>query len=384
MFGKPGAWVALLWSAAAFSALRGYSGVPGMPDGMPPRPVWCWAVVAVAVATGLGASTLVCRRPLIALHLLVVSAVVLVLAVGSNAIAGRPDQAVALFLLPAGVVFARVVIIDPPRAWFAGLASLLAAVPVSALLRDLSGQPDGFHPTAWLAFAVLPTVVAGLVGFLIRQAGDYARRLSEQAAEQAVVAERLRISRELHDHVAHSVGVIALQAGAAARVMDTRPEQAREAMRAIEMVSRDTLSGLRRMLGGLREAPLQPPPGLADVDELVGAAQAAGMTVDVTWTGDRRVLAADVELSAYRIIQESLTNVLRHAGAGTCRVSVDYGPAELAIEVVDDGRGGDPAGGGFGLVGLRERVALVNGTITAGSRHGGGFAVAARLPVEVT
>ncbi|MFC4068854.1 histidine kinase [Actinoplanes subglobosus] len=384
MFGAPGAWVALLWSAAAFAALRGYSGVPGMPDGLPPRPAWCWLLAAVAVITGLAASTLVRRRPLTALHLMLLAAVGLVLAVGSDGIPNQPDQSVALFLLPAGIVFARVVIVDPPRAWFAALVSMLAAVPVNAGLRVLLRQPDGFQPTAWLAFAVLPTVVAGLLGFSVRQARDYARRLSEQAAEQAVVAERLRISRELHDHVAHSVGVIAMQAGAAARVMDTQPERAREAMLAIETVSRDTLSGLRRILGGLRETPLQPPPGLADVGELVGAAQAAGVTVDVAWSGERRALAAEVELSAYRIIQESLTNVVRHAGAGLCRVSVDYGPAELAIAVVDDGRGGDTGGGGFGLVGLRERVALVNGTLTAGARPGGGFEVAARIPVSAS
>ncbi|MEU4428183.1 sensor histidine kinase [Actinoplanes sp. NPDC024001] len=391
MFGAPGAWVALLWSAAAFSALRGYSGVPGMPSGMPARPAWCWALVVAAVVTGLGASALVRRRPLAALHLLVVSAVVLVIAVGADGIAGDPDQAVALFLFAAGVVLARVVVVLPPWAWAAALVPMLAALPVSTVLRAVLGQPDPagdvslrLEGTDWLAFAVLPTLVAGLLGFSVRQARDYARRLSEQAAEQAVVAERLRISRELHDHVAHSVGVIALQAGAAARVMDTQPERAREAMRAIETTSRDTLSGLRRMLGGLREpgeaaAPLQPAPGLADVGELVGAARAAGVAVDLTWSGEQRALSAEVELSAYRIIQESLTNVLRHAAAATCRVSVDYRPAELAIEVVDDGVGGDPSGG-FGLVGLRERVALVDGTITAGSRPGGGFAVAARLP----
>ncbi|WP_197686178.1 sensor histidine kinase [Actinoplanes derwentensis] len=187
----------------------------------------------------------------------------------------------------------------------------------------------------------------------------------------------------MHDHVAHSVGVIALQAGAAVRVMDSQPERAREALRAIEATSRDTLSGLRRMLGGLRqvgEAPLRPAPGLADVDRLVGAATAAGVAVALTVTGERRILASDVELSAYRIIQESLTNVLRHAQAETCRISVDYGPGELAIEVVDDGRGGDPVTGGFGLAGLRERVALLNGTITAGARRGGGFRVTAWLP----
>jgi signal transduction histidine kinase len=388
----PGFWPVLIWVLAALGAVRGYTGVPGMPAGLDPRPAWCWALIALAAATALAAGTQVRHRPLAALYLMVVSAVVVALAVGTDGLAMHPEHLLAVFLLAADLVLARVVVTRPPWTWVAALAPVLAAFPVAAVLRVVFRQPDpagavvfDLDGTVWLALAVLPALVAGLLGFSVRQARDYARRLSEQAAAQAVVAERLRISRELHDHVAHSVGVIALQAGAAARVMDTQPERARDAMRAIETTSRDTLSGLRRMLGGLRdapEAPLQPAPGLADVDQLVGAAAAAGVAVDYSVRGERRVLAAEVELSAYRVIQESLTNVLRHAGAERCRVSVDYGPSELAISVVDDGRGGDPAGGGFGLVGLRERVALVNGTFTAGARGGGGFQVAACLPIE--
>ncbi|GAB7045135.1 heme exporter protein CcmD [Catenuloplanes indicus] len=387
----PGGWVALLWSIAVFWALRGYSGLPGLPSVLSPRPIWCWAVVAAAAATGLGASTQVRRRPLTALYLLVVCAIAVVLAVGPQGLAAHPDQMLGLFLLAADLVLARIVMTRQPRAWSAALLPVLAALPVAALLRVVFRQPFPsddvgvtIDETVWLAYAVLPAMVAGLLSYSVRQGREYARRLREQAAEQAVVAERLRISRELHDHVAHSVGVIALQAGAAARVMESQPERAREAMRAIEATSRDTLAGLRRMLGSLRhaeQAPLRPAPGLADLDQLVAAATAAGVAVDLTVSGEQRTLAADVELSAYRIIQESLTNVLRHADAETCRISVDYGPGELAIEVADDGCGGDPATGGFGLTGLRERVALVNGTITAGTRRGGGFRVAARLPV---
>ncbi|WP_326552627.1 sensor histidine kinase [Micromonospora sp. NBC_01813] len=386
-----GAWTALIWSIGAFSTLRAYSGLPGMPSGLPAPPSWCWVLAAVAVVTGLGATTQVSRRPLATLHLMVVSAVVLVLAVGTEGIANHPDQVLSLFLLAADVVLARIVVTRPPWVWGVALVSVLAAMPVSAVLRAVFRQPGksgetGLHFdwTVWMAIAVLPAVVAGLLGYSIRQTREYARRISEQAAEQAVVAERLRISRELHDHVAHSVGVIALQAGAAARVMDSQPDQAREALRAIETTSRETLSGLRRMLGGLRqaeEAPLRPAPGLADVERLVGTATAAGVVVDLTVSGERRALPADVELSAYRIIQEALTNVLRHAHAETCRISVEYSASVLAIEVVDDGQGGELADGGFGLTGLRERVALVNGTITAGTRRGGGFQVTARLPV---
>ncbi|MFC7529699.1 sensor histidine kinase, partial [Actinoplanes sp. GCM10030250] len=127
---------------------------------------------------------------------------------------------------------------------------------------------------------------------------------------------------------------------------------------------------------------LRPTPSLADLDDLIQTTTAAGVAVDMRWLGHRRSLPADVELSAYRIVQESLTNVLRHAGAGACQVSVGYGPGELAIEVVDYGHGTTATGSGFGLIGLQERVALLNGTMTAGPRDDGGFQVAARLPVE--
>jgi signal transduction histidine kinase len=379
------------------SALRGYSGVPGMPSGLPPRSALVWAVVAVTAVGGLAASTQARHRPLVAVPLLVGCATGIVLVLGTRSLALAPDTALTQFLLSADVVLGYIVATRPPWTWFAGLVPVLATQPVSACLRMLTGQPDGhghtgpgLHATAWVAYTVLPAFVAGLLGYSVRQARSYAARLSEQAAAQAVVAERLRISRELHDHVAHSVSIIALQAGAAARVFGTQPERAREAIRAVETTSRDTLSGLRRMLVGLRHPddgpadgdalPLHPASGLADVDRLIVATTAAGVDVDLCWSGDRRPLPADVELSAYRIIQESLTNVLRHSGAAACRVSVAYHPAELAIEVVDDGRGDSAPAGGYGLLGLRERVTLLQGTFTAGDRPEGGFQVAVRLP----
>ncbi|WP_197686179.1 hypothetical protein [Actinoplanes derwentensis] len=190
-----GAWTALIWSIAAFSTLRAFSGVPGMPSGMPSPPAWRWALAAVAVATGLGASTQASRRPLIALHLMVVSAVVLVLAVGTEGIANSPDQVLSLFMLAADVLLAHIVVTRPPWAWGVALIPVLAVLPVSVALMAFFQQPGlQVNGTVWLAFAVLPVLVAGLLGFSIRQAREYARRLSEQAAEQAVVAERLRIS----------------------------------------------------------------------------------------------------------------------------------------------------------------------------------------------
>ncbi|WP_242904751.1 sensor histidine kinase [Actinomadura terrae] len=231
-------------------------------------------------------------------------------------------------------------------------------------------------------------VAAWTVGNSARERREHARELSEQATAQAVTAERLRIARELHDMVAHSIGIIAIQAGVGSRVIDTQPGEARKSLDAIEATSRETLSGLRRMLGALRRAdtpgtaPLDPAPGLADLDRLVAATADAGVRVDVHWRGERRPLPPDIDLSAFRIVQEAVTNVVRHAGTPACEVHVDYRDDELSVEIVDDGVGVADPGSGFGLVGMRERVGLLKGVLTAGPRPGGGFRVAARLPLE--
>ncbi|MFJ9690614.1 sensor histidine kinase [Kitasatospora sp. NPDC101183] len=235
---------------------------------------------------------------------------------------------------------------------------------------------------------VVITFIAWILGSWIRLRQHHAETLRAQVVIQAVQAERLRIARELHDMVAHSVGVIAIQAGAAARVIETQPAGAREALKAIEFTGRDTLAGLRRMLVALREADgdggrTAPAAGLADIEKLLAVAGDAGVHVDIRWRGEQRPLPAEIDLSAYRIIQESLTNVLRHAGATTCRIDVDYVEDGLAIEVLDDGRGGagTGAGSGYGIVGMRERVGLLHGQFSAGPGPEGGFRVAARLPV---
>ena len=205
------------------------------------------------------------------------------------------------------------------------------------------------------------------------------------------MAERLRIARELHDIVAHSIGVIAIQAGAGRRVFDARPAQARDALAAIEATSRETLSGLRRMVTGLRladpdpapgQAPLGPAPGLADIERLAATTLDAGVRVDVDWHGSREPLPADIDLSAFRIVQEAVTNVVRHAGTDRCLVCIGQHDGQLSIEVTDGGRGsGGAAGTGYGITGMRERAALLGGDFSAGPRPGGGFRVAARLPV---
>jgi signal transduction histidine kinase len=240
------------------------------------------------------------------------------------------------------------------------------------------------------------TIIAWLIGDSIRQAQAQAQLRRVQADAQTVMAERLRIARELHDIVAHSIGIIAIQAGAGRRVFDAQPAQARDALAAIEATSRETLSGLRRMVTGLRLAdpdpapgvgsgqmPLGPAPGLADVERLAATTLDAGVRVDVDWRGSREPLPADIDLSAFRIIQEAVTNVVRHAGTGRCRVCIGQHDGQLSIEVTDDGRGGGVAGTGYGITGMRERAALLGGDFSAGPRPGGGFRVAVRLPVPV-
>ncbi|MFB9526608.1 sensor histidine kinase [Nonomuraea roseola] len=266
------------------------------------------------------------------------------------------------------------------------VAGVTLAVQEAAWHLDL--WRNGYRALApgFLALTILLAafvVLAWLAGAAIRQRREYGQALRAHAAAQAVTAERLRIARELHDMVAHSIGVIAIQAGAGRRVIDAHPAQARDVLDAIETTSRETLKGLRSMVGVLRrsEAP-SPQVGLASLDRLMATTTAAGVHVDLRWQGERRPLPAPVDQSAFRIVQEAVTNVVRHAGTPHCHVSIDYGGEELRIEVVDDGRGTTTAeGDGFGIPGMRERVALLNGHFIAGPRPEGGFRVAARLPI---
>ncbi|WP_328463169.1 sensor histidine kinase [Streptomyces sp. NBC_00448] len=172
--------------------------------------------------------------------------------------------------------------------------------------------------------------------------------------------------------------------------METQPAETRKALDAIEATSRETLSGLRRLLGALRETdtdggepPRDPAPGLADLGGLVTTTHEVGVRVEVRWKGQRRPLAPDIDLSAFRIVQEAVTNVVRHSGTRDCAITLDYRQDALLVEVVDLGCGGRPstASGGYGIVGMRERVSLLHGEFSAGPRPGGGFRVAARLPL---
>jgi signal transduction histidine kinase len=269
----------------------------------------------------------------------------------------------------------------------AGLLILLLDVPSTGMHLDGIVEPAIAPVTVAVPLVI---VIAWLIGNSIRQAQAQAELVRAQAAAQTVMAERLLIARELHDIVAHSIGIIAIQAGSGRRVFDACPDEARDALATIEATSRETLSGLRRMVTGLRradpgpglgQARPDPSPGLAGIERLTATTLAAGVTVDVDWHGCRKPLPADIDASAFRIIQEAVTNVVRHAGTGQCRVLIDQQDGELSIEVTDSGRGGGPAGIGYGITGMRERAALLGGDFCAGSRPGGGFRVAARLPL---
>ena len=206
-----------------------------------------------------------------------------------------------------------------------------------------------------------------------------------EEAKRAVAEERLRIAQDLHDVVAHSMGVIAVQAGVGAHVIDTDPVEAKKSLEAISQTSRSTLAEIRRMLGVLREdenASYEPAPGLADLDRLVRDVEGAGLDVDVRNEGPHTQLPPGVDFTAYRIVQEALTNVLKHAGHAHASVVVGYEENALRLEIADDGRGvnGRAAPGGHGLMGMRERVGVYGGSFEAGPRTGGGFRVAVRIP----
>jgi signal transduction histidine kinase len=225
-----------------------------------------------------------------------------------------------------------------------------------------------------------------LVGRTIRS------RLREQRQRErvAVEEERARIARELHDVVAHSVGAMVAQAQGAQRMLDRDPERARDALESIERTGRTALGEMRRSLGVLRRpdgaAPLTPQPGMDALDALIEQTRRSGLTVELVTEGEPAPLPAGVDLSAYRIVQEALTNTLKHAGPVCARVAVRYGGGELELEISDDGapgraRNSAAIAGGHGLVGMRERVALYGGDLHADHRPGGGFVVRASLPL---
>ncbi|MGW8378315.1 sensor histidine kinase [Streptomyces sp. ODS28] len=414
---SPGRWTGLVWAGAmVFAYLDEFFVLPGdtvRDDQIVPvfdMTFLSWALLLGAAALVLAACRLLERRPLPAYALLLLGS-----AAGASLLGQASQFPLVQFLAPdVALYFIAAAASRRVSVCAAGMAYGVLAIPLAVRLAG-----GGTINTAGQLAVALTVLVAWLLGNSARQSRLHARRASAQAAVQAVTDERLRIARELHDVVAHTLGIVALQAGAARRVIDSRPQQAREALGEVENASRETLSGLRRMLGALREAeagsgsagagsvgagsvgagsvgagsvgagsveaPLHEAPGLGQLDRLAAATTAAGVRVAVEWKGERRSLPPDLDLAAYRIVQESVTNVLRHAEARSCLVRVDYRERELALDITDDGRGTGSAPSatdyGYGLAGMRERVALLHGEFSAGPRPGGGFRVAARLPL---
>jgi signal transduction histidine kinase len=266
---------------------------------------------------------------------------------------------------------------------YLALGGALAFVTISSITDAVAVAAAGF--------GLLLTLCIWYVGRLVRIRGERAAQLErEHAAEarRAVVEERTRIARELHDVVAHRVSLMTVQAGAAKTVAADDPEGASQAMQAVETAGRQALDELRHLLGVLRpeaeaEA-LGPQAGLADVPRLVEQLRAAGLDVTLTMDGEPADLPAPVDLSAYRIVQEALTNALKHAGPGArTEVRLHTDDRGVDIEVLDDGRGATTlTGSGHGIIGMRERALLLGGRLDAGLRPGGGFQVVARLPVR--
>jgi len=265
----------------------------------------------------------------------------------------------------------------------AGMVVALLTMPGVTWLNALS---------AWVALSVvwIVAVVIRLYRGSIERAERRAALFAadrEARAREAVAEERARLARELHDSVGHALNVVVLHAGAAQRIIDKRPELAREALDSIETASRQALGDIERMLGILRapdeDACCDVVPGLAQLETLCGQVCEAGLPVVLTVEGEARALPASLDLTAYRIVQESLTNTLKHAGKTHASVAVRYEQDALAIDVIDDGRGvsAGAVGEGRGLVGMGERVATFRGELEAGPRAEGGFAVRARLPL---
>jgi signal transduction histidine kinase len=415
------------------------------------------------------------RNPTLMLIVLLVSSLFVTALTG-------PDSGSLTYFLPVAYVLYLVAATYGRRR---EAVRVLAAVFVTLIADNVlvAAGWHGFEPGA-LVSVTLGLTISWTVGYTVRERRSYAVRLQDEAASKAVAQERLRIARELHDVVAHSMSVIAVQAGYGQYVIDSQPGDARAALGAIQATSREALDEMRRMLGALRQAeesdaagsavapgvsrgvpsgassgaspavspagnaaarpvaaaggrgaPLFPAPGLAELDRLLSRTAGAGVRVDLTRVGQPRDLPAGVDLSAYRIVQEALTNVVKHARTSSCRVLIGYGDDELTIEITDNGAGlpvpelaaagvaghtaggghaggghagaghdgaaARPAagpwagggqawtavgasvapGGGHGIIGMRERVSLLGGEFSAGPLPGFGFQVTARIPL---
>jgi signal transduction histidine kinase len=309
--------------------------------------------------------------------------------------------------------FAMLVIIYTVASNGPGWASRLALVgglcasPI-ATLRWPGSHQDHWGNLISMVFLTIPFALAWVIGDSLRTRRAYYAQLEERAArlqrereaqsKAAVAAERARIARELHDVVAHNVSVMVVQADGAAYVLDASPEQAKQALETISSTGRQALAEMRRLLGLLRSSDdaggeYVPQPGVDELSDLIEQVRGAGLPVRFEVAGESRPLPSGVELTAYRIVQEALTNTRKHGGPEvSASVRIGFGEHELALLIEDDGRGaqhelyeeGGEDGLGQGLIGMRERIGMVSGTLDAGPRPGGGFRISAVLPIKTT
>jgi signal transduction histidine kinase len=295
----------------------------------------------------------------------------------------------SLFPIGMAVAFLLGNLRDGPRSAF-GLAVVVGSAAI--IVYEIPG-----HTTAELIFVPLEFAISWLAGFAFRERAEQAEaaemratlaeRERDAAARVAVAEERARIARELHDIVAHAVSVMVLQIGAVRHKLPKTLEDDKNALTDVERAGRTALAEMRRLLGAMRRdgdgVELGPQPGLDRLDALVDEVGRAGLPVNVHFGGDRFPLPRAIDLSAYRIIQEGLTNTLKHARASHADVIVRYGSSELQIEIRDDGRGATTTDGpGHGLVGIRERVKIYGGEMTTDTARGGGFVLSTRLPLR--
>jgi signal transduction histidine kinase len=381
---RPGHWIAIDAVIAVLLLL-----VSGGPADIPDLPRWAAAVI-VALAVLPAAARRRWPRAVLALT-----------AAGWAAMAAlsfsvEPPLALAfvMYLIPV-----RLTRTEALRLLAGSLVVTAAGVIAFGLVRHGSYGTGGMRAAAGLGLeSGLLIVSAWMIGYLVRLQRAYAAGLREQgdrqAEEQLAEArranseERLRIARELHDVVAHSMSLIAVQAGVANYVVGEHPEEAARALSSIEETSRGALREMRALLGVLRaegDEALVPAPGLADLKSLVDRTAEAGVRVHLEVRGDRPRLSAGLDLAAYRVVQEAVTNVIKHAATDRCRVTVSYATDTLDLEITDGGVGPGPAGrdpaAGHGLTGMRERVGMYGGKLSATPLPGGGFRVAARFPL---
>lgn len=313
------------------------------------------------------------------------------------------------FAVAAGAAFADPTIGLETTASIAFLVSFWVVGAGNEGSQVLAGAAIGFASLAVMAHqdvhVQLSDVVVGslmggaicLIAYLLQRRTKLAREFEERAARAehereertraAIAEERRRIARELHDVIAHTVSVMTVQAGAARLLLDEEPERAAGPLRSVEETGRQALAEIRRLFGVLREdsdeIAFEPQPGMANLDALVEHTRRAGLPVELAVRGQPRALPPGVDLAAYRVVQEALTNTLRHAGPTSAQVAVRYDGDSLDLQILDGGRGSRSDNGtGQGLIGMRERVGLYGGELEAGPRAEGGFAVHARLPVE--